>query len=251
MPPPPRGTHHHRTLHALGAAVVAGHHPVGSSLPPEPQLCEAFGVSRTVVREAVKSLAAKGLVSTAPKVGTRVRPQDDWNWFDADVVSWHQQTAALQEDPLSTQAAFMADVQEMRLLVEPAAVRLAAERASDTDIAELEAAYAAMHAAAFGQGDYIAADLRFHQILLRASHNRLMVQMSRALAALLKRSFELSTTHSGMAQASLPLHRAVLDAVIRRRPQSAERASKALIEDANMQVQAALCRQGPRATRKR
>ena len=79
---------HGNTLDWLGEAILTGHYPVGGSLPPEPVLCEELGVSRTVVREAIKSLVAKGLVVTGPKVGTRVLPQDEWNWFDPSVIAW-------------------------------------------------------------------------------------------------------------------------------------------------------------------
>ena len=79
---------HASTVEVLGKSIVAGQHPVGASLPPEPQLCENFGVSRTVVRESIKSLVAKGLIVTGPKLGTRVLPEDQWNWFDPDVLAF-------------------------------------------------------------------------------------------------------------------------------------------------------------------
>ena len=72
---------HGSTVDFLGAAIVAGRYAVGASLPAEPVLCVELGVSRTVVRESVKSLVAKGLISTGPKVGTRVLPEENWNWF--------------------------------------------------------------------------------------------------------------------------------------------------------------------------
>jgi DNA-binding FadR family transcriptional regulator len=78
---------HGNTVDLLGEAIVSGRYAVGASLPPEPLLCTELGVSRTVVREAVKSLIAKGLVSTGPKVGTRVLASDAWNWFDPDVIT--------------------------------------------------------------------------------------------------------------------------------------------------------------------
>ena len=74
---------HGNTVEFLGRAIVAGRYVVGGVIPPEPLLCEELGVSRTVVRESVKSLVAKGLIQTGPKVGTRVLPSDSWNWFDA------------------------------------------------------------------------------------------------------------------------------------------------------------------------
>ena len=223
MKPTVRNVHGH-TLHALGEAIVAGRHPVGSSIPPEPQLCEAFGVSRTVVREAIKSLVAKGMLSTGPKVGTRVLPAEQWNWFDPDLVAW-QSKAGLSKE-------FLRDLQELRRVVEPAAVRLAAERATAADIAAIEAAFAGMKQAIEEGGDYVSHDLRFHQGLLHACHNRMMVQMSKAIGALLRTSFEISTSKPDGPRESLPLHRAVLDAVIARQPAKAGKAILVLIDGA-------------------
>jgi DNA-binding FadR family transcriptional regulator len=215
---------HGNTVDHLGEAIVAGHYPVGGSLPPEPALCEALGVSRTVVRESVKSLIAKGLISSGPKVGTRVLPQDQWNWFDPDVVAWQGKAGVSLE--------FVRDLQDLRRAVEPAAVRLAAERASAADIAEIAAAYDGMALAVEHGGDYITFDLRFHHGLMRASHNRMLIQMTRSLGALLSISFQISTTREDGPRSSLPLHRAVLDAVAAHRPDKAEKAILLLIENA-------------------
>ena len=223
---------HGNTLDRLGEAVVAGRYPPGSSIPPEPMLCEELGVSRTVVREAIKSLVAKGLVVTGPKVGTRVLPEEHWNWFDPDVVVWHSKIGLSRE--------FLRDLQELRRVVEPAAVRLAAERATAQDIAEIEVAYTGMKAAIEQGGDYVTSDLRFHQGLLRACHNRMLVQMSKALGALLRTSFEISTSRPDGPATSLPLHRAVLDAVIARSPQRAEKAILVLIDGARDDIEQVL-----------
>ena len=102
---------HGNTVDHLGEAVVAGRYAVGAALPPEPLLCAELGVSRTVVREAVKSLVAKGLISTGPRVGTRVMPEEHWNWFDPDVVAW-QSKAGLTPG-------FLRDLQDLRRVVEP------------------------------------------------------------------------------------------------------------------------------------
>src|SRR5262245_36208800 len=223
---------HGHTVDRIGEAVVGGRYAVGSTLPAEPLLCDEFGVSRTVVREAVKSLAAKGLLVAGPKVGTRVLPSDNWNWFDPDVVSWQTHAGLTRE--------FLRDLQELRRGVEPAAVRMAAERATARDIAEIEAAYAGMKHAVEHGGDYVANDLRFHQGLLRAGGNRMMVQMSKAIGALLRTSFEVSTTVFDGPASSLPLHRAVLDAVIAHKPQAAERASLKLIDSARDDIEQVL-----------
>ena len=223
---------HGNTVDLLGAAIVAGEYAVGASLPPEPMLCTQLGVSRTVVREAVKSLVAKGLVSTGPKVGTKVMDTDSWNWFDPDVIAWQGKTGLTPE--------FLRDLQELRLAVEPAAIKLAAERASAQDIAQAELAYEGMRRAVEQGGDYVSFDLRFHQGLLRASGNRMLVQMSKALGALLRTSFVLSTRKKDGPRESLPLHRAVLDAVIARNPLKAERAILKLIEGAHQDIELVL-----------
>src|SRR5690606_40284604 len=132
------------------------------------------------------------------------------------------------------------DLQELRLVVEPAAVRMAAERATPDDIATIEAAFAGMKSAVEEGGDYVGHDLRFHQGLLRASHNRMVVQMSKALAALLRTSFEISTTRKDGPKNSLPLHREVLDAVIAREPERAEQGILVLIDGARQDIEAVL-----------
>ncbi len=223
---------HGTTLDLLGAAIVGGRYPAGTSIPPEPLLGEELGVSRTVVREAVKSLVAKGLVSTGPKVGTRVLAAEQWNWFDPDVIIWQSQAGLTRE--------FLRDLQELRRIVEPAAVRMAAERATPADIAGIESAFAGMKKAVEEGGDYVAHDLRFHQGLLRACHNRMLVQMSKALSALLRTSFEISTSRKDGPRDSLPLHRAVIDAVIAREPERAEQAILVLIDGAREDIELVL-----------
>lgn len=223
---------HGNTVDHLGQALVAGRYAVGSSLPPEPMLCAELGVSRTVVREAVKSLVAKGLITTGPKVGTRVQAPEHWNWFDPDVVAW-QGHAGLSPE-------FLRDLQDLRRVVEPAAMRLAAERATAEDILEIEKSFAGMKQAVEKGGDYVTHDLRFHQGLLKASRNRMLVQMSKVLGALLRTSFEISTRRKDGPALSLPLHRAVLDAVIAHDPDAAEKAIRLLIEGARQDIEEVL-----------
>ena len=223
---------HGNTVDFLGQAIVAGRYAMGGSMPPEPVLCEELGVSRTVVRESIKSLVAKGLIVTGPKVGTRVLPSEQWNWFDADVIAWHAVAGLTPE--------FIRDLQDLRRVVEPAAVKLAALRATPEDIASIEEAYAGMKRAVTQGGDYVTFDLKFHQGLLRASHNRMLVQMSKALSALLRTSFELSTRKKGGPAKSLPLHRAVLDAVIAGNAAKAGRAICVLIDDAHEDLEQVL-----------
>jgi DNA-binding FadR family transcriptional regulator len=205
---------------------------IGASIPPEPVLCLELGVSRTVVREAVKSLIAKGLITTGPKVGTRVLASEYWNWFDPDVIAWQSKAGFTPE--------FLRDLQDLRRVVEPAAMRLAAERATPQDVAEIELAYAGMKRAVEEGGDYVTYDLRFHQGLLRASRNRMLVHMSKALGALLRTSFEISTRLKDGPMQSLPLHREVLDAVTVHDADRAEKAIRVLIDGAHNDIEEVL-----------
>lgn len=220
---------HGNTVDRLGEAIVAGHYGAGASFPPEPLLGAELGVSRTVVREAVKSLIAKGLITSGPKVGTRVLSEEHWNWFDPDVIAWQSKAGLTPE--------FLRDLQDLRRVVEPAAVRLAAQRATAEDIAGIEAAFEGMKRAVKEGGDYVTHDLRFHQGLLRSSRNRMLIQMSKALAALLRTSFELSNSRKGAPAKSIPLHQAVLDAVIARNPAKAEKAILVLIDGAHKDIE--------------
>jgi DNA-binding FadR family transcriptional regulator len=117
---------------------------------------------------------------------------------------------------------------------------MAAEKATPADIEALEDAYQGMVQAVAHGGDYVLHDLRFHQGLLSASHNRMLVQMGKALSALLRASFDLSTRIQDGPRSSLPLHRAVLDAVIAHSPARAERALMVLIDGAREDIEKVL-----------
>lgn len=223
---------HGNTVDYLGGAIVAGRFGAAGAMPPEPLLCEELGVSRTVIREAVKSLVAKGLIQTGPKVGTRVCPSSQWNWFDPDVIGWQAKAGLTPE--------FIRDLQDLRMIMEPAAIRLAAQRATDQDIQEIETAYAGMVDAVENAGDYVRFDLLFHQGMIRASHNRMLEKMDQALGALLRTSFEISTVKKDGPRDSLPMHRAVLDAIIAHDVDRAEDAIVELIEDAHNDIEQVL-----------
>ena len=226
-----------QTLLGLGLAVVGGTYPPGSSLPPEPALCAEFGVSRTVVREAIKSLVAKRLLSTGPKVGTRVLPVAQWNGFDPDVLAWQAQ-CGLGRDHLR-------DLQALRQLVEPAAARLAAEAASAEHLEELDAAWLGLQAAVEQGGDGFAHEQRFRLTLLNASGNAMLAQMGPALALAWRTAFELSLSRPEAPRQSLQTLRQLLDGLKARAPQKAERACAKGVADAQADVDALL------ATRRR
>ncbi len=213
---------HRQTLHRLGEAIVAGHYAREKAMPPEPVLCVQLGVSRTVLREAVKSLVAKGLVSTGPKVGTRVLAEEHWNWLDADVLAWKFRVGLSPE--------FLQAVTEMRQAVEPRCIRLVAERATPEQLAEIQGAFLRMQEAVATGLDDLSDDLRFHHLLLKASGNRLLAQVGQLLRALLRAGFELMGRRPAVPNSTLPWHAAVVQALVDRDPDRAQRAMAALID---------------------
>ncbi len=196
---------HGQMLDELGRQIVSGSVPPGASLPPEPALSERFGVSRVVVREVVKSLAAKGLVTVGPSIGTRVLPTRQWRLLDPDVLAWHA------SGQLSNQ--LVADLIELRRIIEPQAARLAARRAQPEDLQAIRQAYADMARAADGEGDYVTADAAFHGAVLNASHNQFLCQLQSALTQILSLSFSRSSHQPNAIASSLPYHLALLERI--------------------------------------
>ena len=154
-------------------------------------------------------LAAKGLVEARPKTGTRVRARTEWNILDPDVLSWRGEA--------SNDRTLYEETTEMRLAIEPLAARLAATRALEEETAAIAEAYEAMEAGVDDQAAYLAADLRFHDRILAACHNELLGHLGGILRAVLRTTFEFTTTPQRSRRRALPLHRAILDGIARRR----------------------------------
>lgn len=209
-------------MHQLGRDICSGMYPPGRVLPPEGELCERFGFSRIVIREAVKSLVAKGMLAVRRSLGTLVLEPSEWNLFDPDVISWRAES--IEVDPTMPR-----DLAELRRIVEPAAARLAAGRASPDERRALRAAYMAMERAVGGKGDYVQADVAFHVTIMAASGNQYIRQMQRAMSAMLRWNFRIVTRKPGGTALSLPLHEAVCIAIEQGDADAAERASLVLL----------------------
>ncbi|RVN91047.1 FadR/GntR family transcriptional regulator [Sinorhizobium meliloti] len=178
-------TSHRLVVEELGQAVVGGEFAIGETLPGDTDLAARFSVSRTVLREAMKTLAAKGLVVARARIGTRVLPRAHWNLFDSDVLTWHF-GAGVDED-------FLRHVSEVRLALEPYAAALAARRASDVDIARMMRLAVAMGDASHGPHTLALADLEFHLRLLEASLNPFMRTVGSLIEAALMGVFQLTS----------------------------------------------------------
>lgn len=222
-------TMHQRVVDELGRRIVGGAWEPGDPLPVEDVLAAEIGVSRGALREAVKALVSKGMLHVRPRTGTRVLPAEHWNHLDRDVLRWKQAGDA---------TALLRDTGELRRIVEPEAARLAAHRAGPDDVRALYDALAAMEAAAAepGRGGYVEADIAFHRALLDASGNRLLGSLGRAVDIALEHSFLVSTQTPGAAAASLPGHRAVVEAVEARDAAAAASAVLAIIEAAEEEI---------------
>ncbi|MEU3200364.1 FadR/GntR family transcriptional regulator [Streptomyces sp. NPDC006996] len=222
-------TMHQRVVDELGRRIAGVAWEPGDPLPVEDALAAEIGVSRGVLREAVKSLVAKGMLHVRPRTGTRVLPPEHWNHLDRDVLRWKQAGDA---------TALLRDTTELRRIVEPEAARLAADRAGPDDVRALYDSLAAMEAAAAepGRGGYVEADIAFHRALLDASGNRLLGSLGRAVDIALEHSFLVSTQTPGAVEASLPGHRAIVRAVEARDPAAAAAAVLALIEAAEQEI---------------
>ncbi|MDX0517031.1 FCD domain-containing protein [Sinorhizobium medicae] len=178
-------TSHRLVVDELGQAVVGGEFSVGDTLPGDTDLAARFNVSRTVLREAMKTLAAKGLVVPRARIGTRVLPKAHWNLFDSDVLTWHF-GAGVDEK-------FLRHVSEVRLALEPYAAALAARRASDADIARMMRLAVAMGDAGHSPHTLAQADLEFHLRLLEASLNPFMRTVGSLIEAALIGVFQLTS----------------------------------------------------------
>ncbi|MDO8980976.1 MAG: FadR/GntR family transcriptional regulator [Afipia sp.] len=195
----------HAVLATLGSEIARDVIPVGATLPPEPDLEARFGVGRGVVREAIKTLAAKGLVSVGPRHGTRVLPRHDWSLLDRDVLSWLVGKGNPDRE-------LLLEIQEVRSIIEPAAAALAAKRATKTDRLRINAALAAMETS-HDQASAIAADKAFHLAVLDATHNRVFQGFRGAIDTILSTVFLVAVGSVGWFDDNLPNHASVAHAI--------------------------------------
>lgn len=179
-----RNSHAH-VVSELGSAIVSGRIAEGSLLPNDAELSMRFGVSRTVLRETMKTLAAKRLVEPKAKVGTRVLDRSSWNFFDPDVLGWRCEAGIDQE--------FVKHLAEIRLALEPAAAAAAALQASNEDIVSLYVIAAKFDNPQHTPESIAKVDLEFHLAVAYMSGNPFMRSASGLIEAALAISFQLSS----------------------------------------------------------
>ena len=192
-------------------------------MPNEAEWCRVYKVSRTAVREAIKTLAGKGMILSRPKIGSRVEPRTSWNLLDRDMLTWYSATVSYER--------FAREVQQIRFMIEPEAAALAAANRTPEQLAEIEAALSDMIASDRSGRRGIIADVRFHLSILNASGNELIVPFGRAIESMLAKLFEFTVAQRLNPRDALPLHEAILKAIRAKRPEAARKAARSLISD--------------------
>jgi len=212
-----------QTVQALGRAIVAGRYDGDGPLPTETELAAEYAVGRNAMREAIKVLAGKGLIRTARRYGSRVRPREEWSILDPDVLAWHLR----EPDGIGR---FLVEISELREIVEPQAAELAALRATDEEAEAIVALAARL--AVETMPEVLDTDVAFHLAVLNASHNRLLSGFARPLDVLLRVQFLVSAHGIAAEYAYSPsadYHMGIAEGIRGRDPQKARDAVMAML----------------------
>lgn len=215
---------HDQIAAILGTEILRGVHRPGDNMPAEQDLIARFQVSRTVMREVMKTLAAKGLVVSKTRIGTRVRDPLHWNYFDVDVLVWRVRVGLDDE--------FMRSLTEVRRALEPAAAALAAQRRTSTDLAHLRDYVREMGHTGHSRQSFAEADLDFHLAIGIASGNPLLRSMASVIEAALAASYAVSSPVDDASNHEITVnsHAAIVDAIEARDAQGAATAMLRVID---------------------
>lgn len=213
-------------VNELGAQILRGDFAVGANLPNEGDLTARFGVSRTVIREVMKTLAAKGLVIAKTKVGTRVADSVNWNLFDRDVLTWRLQAGV--------DATLLTALYELRIAMEPMAAALAAEFRTDNDVKELRTLVDHMAHGGHTSASFVRADLALHLAIGRVSRNPFMSSIGPIIeAAINEAQLKVPSPAHDVArrEAVYKNHKAIVDAIEIGDARAARRAMVDVVDD--------------------
>lgn len=192
-------------------------------MPGDAELMQQFGVSRTVLREALRTIAGKGLIEARARVGTRVLPRSDWNLFDRDLLVWQARQGF--------DAQFITHLTEMRLALEPEAAALAAARRTDRELETIFSCFDRMAAPEISREEFARADLDFHLAIVVAAHNPFLRSAAALVEVALMGLLKISSPaeDAGRLGSSVEDHRRIADAIAARDPESAREAMKVVI----------------------
>ncbi|MDQ2640515.1 MAG: FadR family transcriptional regulator [Pseudomonadota bacterium] len=201
---------HDLIARTLGKEILTGTYAPGVNLPHESVLMKRFRVSRTVLREVMKTLSAKGLLVLKTRVGTRVLNSSSWNFFDAELLAWRVEMGLDEE--------FRRSLNEIRLAVEPSAAALAAQRRSKSHLEQLRDCVRRMGESIGDRDRFAEADLEFHQLIGVTSGNPMMRSLAAVIEAALFASFSQNTPveDAGDLRETTASHNAVVQAIAAR-----------------------------------
>ena len=225
----------------LGKQIVSSRVQPEHTFPVEQELADSLQVGRNALREAIKILSAKGLISTAPRSGTKVRPVEDWNMLDPDVLAWHA-------DPDIATPQFMLDLTEVRRVIEPEASRIAAQRATRADVAEILSAYEAMENAR-DQEQMLEADIRFHTAILRATQNVVLANFRHCIVTFLGAHAKYVVKDSEIDRENLRMHRDIAWAIAAGNDEDAHARTAELLRVNRKKIENHLTASEPNSTR--
>lgn len=212
-----------RIADQLGRAIVAGEY-LSRGFPIEAEISSQFEASRSVTREAIKMLTAKGLISSRPRYGTSVAPEANWNFLDPDVLRWILYRGFSLD--------LLADFTAFRSGIEPQAAALAVRHGDSRTHHAILAALERMEQAEATHGDMLQADIDFHVAILNASGNRFMAQCRDLVATALKFSIQMTNLEKGVRGADVEAHRAIAHAIVAGDAQRAVSGSRDLLNEA-------------------
>lgn len=213
-----------QVVQELGIAIVTGRFAGDKPFPTESEICAQFAASRSIVREAIKVLNAKGLLSARPRRGTHVRPEKEWNLLDPDVLYWMLKRRFSLD--------LLIDFTRARLAIEPAAAAEAARTASKEQQNKMRLMLARMEQAAQGLLDPLETDVDFHLSVLEASNNQFFYNMSPMIETALNFSIRFTNKQLHQRWADVSEHAAILNAILARDQHKAAAETRALLERA-------------------
>ncbi len=213
---------HGKVARELGTAIVSGRYRPGEILYGEIDASDRLKVSRTAYREAIRILAAKGLVHSRPKIGTRVSPQSEWHLLDPDVLGW-----IFDSDP---DQVLLENLFELRKIIEPEAAALAAKRRGNEHLAVMEEGLRGMARYTLNTEDGRAADRRFHAALLSASANAFLISLTRGVIAAISWTTVFKQRVMPRHRDPVPDHQRVYDAIAAGDAQAARSAMTNLVD---------------------
>ena len=216
----------------LGVAIAAGELRPGDTLSGEIASSAQLSVSRTAYREAVRILAAKGMVESRTRTGTRVSPRPRWNILDPEVLGWFLQTRPSE--------AFVRDLFEVRLMVEPSAAALAAERRTEAQLQAMRDALAVMDRLKLNSEAGQAADRGFHHAILEATQNEAILALSSSVCAAIRWTTQFKHRVQGTPRDPIVEHMQVLDAIDARDAEAARTRMTDLVRFALADMHASL-----------